>query len=397
MEWAAEAEPAELLREASTLAYLQRWAVENGRPTAALQLGQLIESQLALNGRWGLWQQSLTISQEASQLLADRPAEAWALNQMGCRALCLGHTKVAQTHLERAQFLNESVGNTPGTAINAHNLGLLGIATKASPWPRRLAYLFVGIVIVALLGWALRGQQNGTPISTPTNTATAVSPAATDTPVPTDVAPTHTAVPTERASDTPATVDDPTAIPTETSSPTTEPANETTIPTTETTVPTETVATTATINATNTPAPTATSRPTQTPIVTPFPTETAVRPNPISPERASLQRTNVTFSWQGSLQFGQRYQLFVTHTESGLTMVSGLLTDNVWTAVLPAEFFGEWQWQVRVMRGSTTLESSSNWHFYLIHFWLHWPPVYKRFRSSWHEQCTPPPPSANMS
>ena len=393
VEWVAEQPAATLQREAKTLAFLQQWAATNGRPTEALQLGRLLDGGLALDGRWGLWQQVLLIVQQAAQSLGDQATEAWSLNQLGCRALCLGDKGVARIQLERAKAINEAIGNVAGTAVNDHNLGVLrGIPSKTVSWRRFSPVILMAIVVLVLLGWWWQGTAV-TPAAT--STATAVTPPL--------VLPTETSMPTETAvssattllslTETPsATVATETAVPTTDTvtvtpsatilpSPTIEPTvtktptpRETATPT-ETIAPSETATPTETISPsetpTNTPTITLTPSPTNTRWPTPLPTFTPgpfTRPSLISPERGSSHRTSITFEWQGTLRPDQRYQVYLRHTDSGFTLDSPLLTESTWTTVLPAQQFGEWQWETAVVSNGLPRATSENWHFYLDPF-----------------------------
>jgi hypothetical protein len=163
-----------LLREAQTLAYLQQWAVAHDDAEAAWTLGRTLEEVVALNGRWDLWQQLLYTTQAAAQAMKDTAGEAWTLNQLGCRAMCLGIDSSAQTYLARARQLNEKLGDEAATAVNQHNLDVMkGPPPKPSPWSRRLIYLIGGgVLLLGLLLWFLL-QTTFTPPAVPTPTATA--------------------------------------------------------------------------------------------------------------------------------------------------------------------------------------------------------------------------------
>ena len=362
VEWVQQQELSVIQREAKILAFLQQWAITNEHPTEALQLGRLLDGVLALDGRWGLWQQVLLTAQQAAQVLGDQAAEAWALNQLGCRALCLADKGIARIQLERAKGLNEAIGNEAGTAVNDHNLGILrGAPIQRTGWRRFAPIILVSILLLALLGW-----WRATAVA-PTITATAT---ATTAPIvqPTElstetVAPTATAVP-------PSTT---TSTPTPTPSSTTE--TETAVSETETPSATTTITPTITpppaITATSTQTASPTPSPTNTPWPTPPPTFTPrppIRPALIAPERGTAHRTNLTFQWLGNLQPGQQYQVQLRHTDSGFTLNSPLLTDPIWSTILPAARFGEWHWEVAVVSNGLIRTSSDNWHFYLDPF-----------------------------
>jgi hypothetical protein len=363
-----------LAREAKTLAFLQQWAATNDHPAEAYQLGRLLDRVLAIDGRWGLWQQALLVAQQAAQSMADQAAEAWALNQLGCRALCLGDRGVARIQLERAKGLNEAIGNEAGTAVNEHNLGILdGALTRRSGWRRVAPFMAAGIVLLILLGWWWSRTAVIPPLP-PTATATATSiTIVTEPPLPTATAlltaateppPTSTPDPTDTVMPS-ATVVIETAVATPT------PSAAATLSSTATHTPTRTATPSATPTPTSTPTPTLTPSPTNTRWPTPLPTFTpgpVTQPTLIIPEQGTTHRTGITFQWRGNLQPGQQYRVQLRHTDSGFTLTSPLLTEPVWMTILPAERFGEWYWEVAVISNNIIRAVSDNWHFYLDPF-----------------------------
>jgi len=128
--------------------------------------------------------------------------------------------------------------------------------------------------------------------------------------------------------------------------------------------PTPTPTSTPTPTPTNTPTPTPTPTaipPTHTPTSTPIP---PVQPEPVAPAQGGEYRNPITFQWRGQLSAGQAYQVVVYHLTSGYTVQSGLLTDQGWTTDLPAERYGEWRWQVSVIRNGRVLVTSVEWMFW---------------------------------
>ena len=84
-------------------------AVKAQRWREALRLVMAVEGALALGRRWGAWDRVLRIGLEAARALRDRPAEAWALHQIGTRAQCLEHISAARSSLILALRLRESI------------------------------------------------------------------------------------------------------------------------------------------------------------------------------------------------------------------------------------------------------------------------------------------------
>jgi len=103
---------------------------------------------------------------------------------------------------------------------------------------------------------------------------------------------------------------------------------------------------------------------TQEPLTTPTPAPRATAPEPVAPAQGGEYRSPITFQWGGSLGAGQAYQVTARHPGSGYAIQSGLLTDQSWTADLPADKYGEWRWVVAVVHGGKTLATSSEWMFW---------------------------------
>jgi hypothetical protein len=170
-------------------------AASNGQTTLAL--AHALDPYLTLNGLWDLWGRTLSSALDAAKALGDRSAEAWALHQMGTRLVGIGQKSQAESLLNQALKIRESIGDVTGAAYSRHNLGVL----KPVPvqvkkfWsvPRILAILavslglFLGIVGLGVLGLMLFQSPVApvthtlTPTATPTGT---FIPILTHTPTP---------------------------------------------------------------------------------------------------------------------------------------------------------------------------------------------------------------------
>jgi hypothetical protein len=62
---------------------------------------------------------------QAAQALENSAAEAWALHQLGTKALCIEDTATACASLTEALCLRESMGDQTGAAATRHNLSIL--------------------------------------------------------------------------------------------------------------------------------------------------------------------------------------------------------------------------------------------------------------------------------
>ena len=117
--------PDRLRSEADVVLHLLEWAERTGQWQQVMQLGRLVEGSLALGQQWGRWEQVLQHCYRAAQALGDEPATAWALHQLGTRALCLEQTTLAQQALTQALHLREALGDEAGAAVTRHNLQIL--------------------------------------------------------------------------------------------------------------------------------------------------------------------------------------------------------------------------------------------------------------------------------
>jgi hypothetical protein len=152
-------------------------------PKGVLRLARAAGDAFALRGRWGQWQVTLERGLEAARRLGDQASEAWALHQLGSRALCLGDLGAAGAYLSGALTLREQLGDPRGTALSRHNLGQLGGppltplagAPSGPGWPP-LAQILVVVVAGAAgvgAGIALGAGQASTKTVTTTGPATA--------------------------------------------------------------------------------------------------------------------------------------------------------------------------------------------------------------------------------
>jgi hypothetical protein len=114
-----------LLEESEALLRAQQCASETRRFGEVLHLGRLLEASLVLGARWGAWATSLERCLEAAKAIGDRSLEAWALHEMGTRAVCLGEPGMARASLSQAVKLREALGETAAAAASRLNLGFV--------------------------------------------------------------------------------------------------------------------------------------------------------------------------------------------------------------------------------------------------------------------------------
>jgi len=132
--WAERQPVGRLAEVADAMVRVLEWAAGAGRWARVIRLGRAVERALALDGRWDAWATVLQWVLQGARALGDRAAEAWALHQIGTRALCLGDATAARTSLAQALRLREALGDQAGAAVTRHNLSLL---PGPPPPPRR--------------------------------------------------------------------------------------------------------------------------------------------------------------------------------------------------------------------------------------------------------------------
>jgi hypothetical protein len=125
-----------LLEESEALVRAQQDAAESRRPGEVLRLGRLLEGALMIGGRWGAWANVLERCLGAARATGDRSAEAWALHQLGTRALCLGDDPVARSLLGDAVAIRETLGDADALAVSRHNLGFVLVPVSKSSTER---------------------------------------------------------------------------------------------------------------------------------------------------------------------------------------------------------------------------------------------------------------------
>ena len=145
--WAAryQRSPAALMEEAEALLRTQQSAAETRRSGEVLRIGRLLEGALILGGRWGAWANVLDRCLDAAKATGDRSAEAWALHQLGTRAVCLGDDGAGRSLLGRAAALRETLRDAAGETVSRQNLAFVlapvgAPVNQSTPEPRALPF-----------------------------------------------------------------------------------------------------------------------------------------------------------------------------------------------------------------------------------------------------------------
>jgi energy-coupling factor transporter ATP-binding protein EcfA2 len=127
LEWLSQKPSDAMIEEAADmLVEAVKRAGEKQRWKEVERLGLGMERALILYKRWGDWLQVLRLVLQAARVLKDRAIEAWALHQMGSRALCLGLQADARSLLSQALQIRHALGDRAGAALTQHNLSVFG-------------------------------------------------------------------------------------------------------------------------------------------------------------------------------------------------------------------------------------------------------------------------------
>lgn len=114
-----------IAESAGPILLIIQWAVAARFWLEVRHLAHGVEEALAVTGKWDMWANSLQAVLKAAKREENRAEEAWALHQLGTRALCLGATPEAKSSLTEALHLREALNDQSGAAVTRHNLNLL--------------------------------------------------------------------------------------------------------------------------------------------------------------------------------------------------------------------------------------------------------------------------------
>lgn len=181
------------------------WAINRRLWTLALGLCRAIDPFLTLRGQWDSWKTVLDHALTAARGKGDRPAEAWALHQLGTRAIGVETHTVALNLLNQALELRRALGDETGAAFTQHNLNYIlpgippeppdsGSSPKppAGPNPIVIGLIVFSVGLVALAGLLIGGFLILNLLRTPTPRPIPISP---EPPIITPIQPLDTAPP----------------------------------------------------------------------------------------------------------------------------------------------------------------------------------------------------------
>lgn len=121
-----------LLDESEALRGVQLQAANSHRWGEALRLGQVLEGALVAGVRWDAWAMVLEQCLLAAKAIGDRTAEAWALHEIGTRAICVDETRGARSALGEALKIRESLGDSAAVEATLQNFSFV-LAPEIEP------------------------------------------------------------------------------------------------------------------------------------------------------------------------------------------------------------------------------------------------------------------------
>lgn len=205
IDWLSQQPAGALVEESSgLLMHTLKNAGDRKKWREVIQLGRALEKFMILFKRWQSWSDILNLILTAAKALNDSKTQAWALHQLGSRALYLGYASQAKTFLTQALNIRQAIGDKAGLAITQHNLNTLnGIITPlkgdASGCRRTLTCGFGAaavVTVLAVIAWIIiaflqsAGNNDYPTIEPPV----IINPTDTSSPVPTSTS-TNTPLP----------------------------------------------------------------------------------------------------------------------------------------------------------------------------------------------------------
>jgi hypothetical protein len=99
-------------------------AAQTQQWSAAITLSRAIDRYVMLHGLWDAWGQIADRVLQSARAAGDRSNEAWALHQLGTRAIGSDKTQAIDL-LKQALNVRETIGETTAAAYTQHNLNVL--------------------------------------------------------------------------------------------------------------------------------------------------------------------------------------------------------------------------------------------------------------------------------
>lgn len=110
---------------AAAILLLMKQAVAAQAWNEVRSLGHASEEAFTVSGKWDMWATVLDNINMAARAQGDVAERAWALHQLGTRALLLGDRAAAKADLTHALEIRERLNDVNGAAVTRHNLNIL--------------------------------------------------------------------------------------------------------------------------------------------------------------------------------------------------------------------------------------------------------------------------------
>ncbi|HNH79592.1 MAG TPA: hypothetical protein PLD33_13165 [Anaerolineales bacterium] len=210
IKWLSQ-QPASALVDESTnlLIHTIKTAGERKKWSEVIQLGRALEKFLVYYKRWQAWADILKLIIEAAKALSDSKTQAWALHQLGTRALYLGQTSEANSLLAQAQTIRKAIGDKAGLRVTQHNLKTIKGGSGCAKFVSYFVGAVVGATVLTGIAWLAINILFSPPIPIALPTATNTPTLRPSSTIPPSNTPRPSETPTVRPSRTPRPTDTP--------------------------------------------------------------------------------------------------------------------------------------------------------------------------------------------
>jgi len=172
LSWARAVSASEIFAERAAVRQHLRDLRDQQQWADVIELARLSEMPMARGSRWGSWEEVLREALNAARRSGDASAEAWALHQLGTRAMLRDDLATARPILHEALAKREAIGEADAALVTRHNLDLLPHALSGV---MTLLTFFVGLVALAIPTFEPAPEEAATPFLDITNEVIAVS------------------------------------------------------------------------------------------------------------------------------------------------------------------------------------------------------------------------------
>lgn len=135
------------------------WGVEAEQWTEVIRVARATDRGIALGLHWAAWKQVLEHALAAAEGLGETglSAKAWALHQLGARAIGLGDDAAGLAYLTEALDLRTELGETRAANVTKQNLKLVKAVPAKVPAGAAVVAGLVGALLLFVTAWASVG------------------------------------------------------------------------------------------------------------------------------------------------------------------------------------------------------------------------------------------------